>query len=224
MALNLDIFTLFPEAFDWLRGQRPVRKAIESGAGLQVRDYRDWTPLKGGRVDDAPYGGGAGMVLRVDVVDAALNGVYGDGERPRTVVLSPSGRLLDDQLVGELAAEDNLALLCGRYEGFDQRVHDHLADDEISIGRYVLAGGELPATVSADPIMRRLPRAPGDADSAVEESYSEALEGLPEYPHYTRPPEYRGWGVPEVLLSGDHARVREWRLEESRRRGAEPNT
>lgn len=224
MALNLDIFTLFPEAFDWLRGQRPVRKAIESGAGLQVRDYRDWTPLKGGRVDDAPYGGGAGMVLRVDVVDAALNGVYGDGERPRTVVLSPSGRLLDDQLVGELAAEDNLALLCGRYEGFDQRVHDHLADDEISIGRYVLAGGELPAMVIADAIMRRLPGALGDADSAVEESYSEALEGLPEYPHYTRPPEYRGWGVPEVLLSGDHARVREWRLEESRRRGAEPNT
>ena len=224
MALNLDIFTLFPEAFDWLRGQRPVRKAIESGAGLQVRDYRDWTPLKGGRVDDAPYGGGAGMVLRVDVVDAALNGVYGDGERPRTVVLSPSGRLLDDQLVGELAAEDNLALLCGRYEGFDQRVHDHLADDEISIGRYALAGGELPAVVIADAIMRRLPGALGDADSAVEESYSEALEGLPEYPHYTRPPEYRGWGVPEVLLSGDHARVREWRLEESRRRGAEPNT
>lgn len=224
MALNLDIFTLFPEAFDWLRGQRPVRKAIESGAGLEVRDYRDWTPLKGGRVDDAPYGGGAGMVLRVDVVDAALNGVYGDGERPRTVVLSPSGRLLDDQLVGELAAEENLALLCGRYEGFDQRVHDHLADDEISIGRYVLAGGELPAMVIADAIMRRLPGALGDADSAVEESYSEALEGLPEYPHYTRPPEYRGWGVPEVLLSGDHARVREWRLEESRRRGAEPNT
>lgn len=224
MALNLDIFTLFPEAFDWLRGQRPVRKAIESGAGLQVRGYRDWTPLKGGRVDDAPYGGGAGMVLRVDVIDAALNGVYGDGERPRTVVLSPSGRLLDDQLVGELAAEENLALLCGRYEGFDQRVHDHLADDEISIGRYVLAGGELPAMVIADAIMRRLPGALGDADSAVEESYSEALEGLPEYPHYTRPPEYRGWGVPEVLLSGDHARVREWRLEESRRRGAEPNT
>ena len=164
------------------------------------------------------------MVLRVDVVDAALNGVYGDGERPRTVVLSPSGRLLDDQLVGELAAEENLALLCGRYEGFDQRVHDHLADDEISIGRYVLAGGELPAMVIADAIMRRLPGALGDADSAVEESYSEALEGLPEYPHYTRPPEYRGWGVPEVLLSGDHARVREWRLEESRRRGAEPNT
>jgi len=222
--VELDIFTLFPEAFDWLRGQRPVRKAIENGAGLEVRDYREWTPLKGGRVDDAPYGGGAGMVLRVDVVDAALQGVYGEGDRPRTVVLSPSGRLLDDNLVSELAAEPSLALLCGRYEGFDQRVHDHLADDEVSIGRYVLAGGELPAMVIADAIMRRLPGALGDADSAVEESYSEALDGLPEYPHYTRPPEYRGWGIPEVLLSGDHARVREWRMEQSRQRGSQSQT
>jgi len=217
--MNLDIFTLFPEAFEWFRGQRPVRKAIEHGAALETRDYRDWTPLKGGRVDDAPYGGGAGMVLRVDVVDAALAGVYGDAPRPRTVVLSPAGRVLDDALVTELAAEPALALLCGRYEGFDHRVHEHLADDEVSIGRYVLAGGELPAMVIADAIMRRLPGALGDVDSAVEESWSEALDGLPEYPHYTRPPEYRGWGIPDVLISGDHKRVREWRLEQSRRRG-----
>ncbi|MCB0828834.1 MAG: tRNA (guanosine(37)-N1)-methyltransferase TrmD [Solirubrobacterales bacterium] len=216
--MNLDIFTLFPEAFGWLTGQRPVRKAIERGSRIDLRDYRDWTPLKGGRVDDAPYGGGAGMVLRVDVVDAALNGVYGDGDRPRTVVLTPSGRLLDEPMVSELASEPRLALLSGRYEGFDQRVHDHLADDEISIGRYVLAGGELPAMVVADAIMRKLPGALGDPDSAVEESYSEALEGMPEYPHYTRPPDYRGWSVPEVLVSGDHARVREWRMEQSRRR------
>ena len=216
--MNLDIFTLFPEAFAWLREQRPVRKAIEHGAGLDLRDYRDWTPLKGGRVDDAPYGGGAGMVLRVDVVDAALDGVYRDGDRPRTVVLAPTGRLLDEAMVSELAAEPGLALLCGRYEGFDQRVHEHLADDEVSIGRYVLAGGELPAMVVADAIMRKLPGALGDSDSAIEESFSEALEGMPEYPHYTRPAEYRGWGVPEVLVSGDHGRVREWRLEQSRRR------
>lgn len=216
--MDLDLFTLFPEAFGWLKEQRPVRKAIEHGSRLELRDYRDWTPLKGGRVDDAPYGGGAGMVLRVDVVDAALQGVYGDGERPRTVVLAPSGRLLDESVVVELAAEPGLALLCGRYEGFDQRVHDHLADDEISIGRYVLAGGELPAMVVADAIMRKLPGALGDADSAIEESYSEALEGMPEYPHYTRPPEYRGWGVPDVLISGDHARVSEWRLQQSRQR------
>ena len=158
------------------------------------------------------------MVLRVDVVDAALNGVYGDGDRPRTVLLTPAGRLLDEPMVNELASEPGLALLSGRYEGFDQRVHDHLVDDEISIGRYVLAGGELPAMVVADAIMRKLPGALGDPDSAVEESYSEALEGMPEYPHYTRPPDYRGWSVPEVLVSGDHARVREWRMEQSRRR------
>lgn len=217
--MNLDIFTLFPEAFDWFSSQRPVRKAIEHGASLQTRDYRDWTPLKGGRVDDAPYGGGAGMVIRVDVVDAALTGVYGEGERPRTVVLSPAGRLLDDALVGELAAEPELAILCGRYEGFDHRVHEHLADDEVSIGRYVLAGGEIPAMVMADAIMRRLPGALGDCQSAVEESWSEALDGLPEYPHYTRPPEYRGWEIPEVLVSGDHEKVRKWRLEQSRERG-----
>lgn len=219
--MRLDIFTLFPEAFDWFRQQRPVRKAIEHGAELNLRDYRDWTPLKGGRVDDAPYGGGAGMVLRVDVVDAALAGVYGDGEKPRTVVLSPAGRVLDDSLVTELAAEPCLALLSGRYEGFDHRVHEHLADDEVSIGKYVLAGGELPAMVIADTIMRRQPGALGDADSAIEESFSEALDGLPEYPHYTRPPEYRGWEVPGILTSGDHARVREWRREQSRQRGAE---
>lgn len=219
--MRLDIFTLFPEAFDWFRQQRPVRKAIEHGAELNLRDYRDWTPLKGGRVDDAPYGGGAGMVLRVDVVDAALAGVYGDGEKPRTVVLSPAGQVLDDSLVTELAAEPCLALLSGRYEGFDHRVHEHLADDEVSIGKYVLAGGELPAMVIADTIMRRQPGALGDAESAIEESFSEALDGLPEYPHYTRPPEYRGWEVPGILTSGDHARVREWRREQSRQRGAE---
>jgi len=214
--MKLDIFTLFPEAFDWFRQQRPVRKAIEHGAELNLRDYRDWTPLKGGRVDDAPYGGGAGMVLRVDVVDAALQGVYGDGEKPRTVVLSPAGRVLDDSLVAELAAEPGLALLCGRYEGFDHRVHEHLADDELSIGKYVLAGGALAAMVVAEAIMRRHPGARGDQASATEESC-----GMPEYPHYTRPPEYRGWGIPEVLVSGDHAKVREWRLDQSRQRGAE---
>jgi len=217
--VNLDIFTLFPEAFDWFREQRPVRKAIENGAAFNTRDYRDWTPLKGGRVDDSPYGGGAGMVLRVDVVDAALNGVYGEGERPRTIVLTPAGRTLDESLVTELAAEPSLALLSGRYEGFDHRVHEHLADDEVSIGNYVLAGGELPAMVVADTIMRRLPGALGDAESAIEESFSEALDGLPEYPHYTRPPEYRGWKIPEILISGDHAKVRKWRQEQSIRRG-----
>jgi tRNA (guanine37-N1)-methyltransferase len=216
--VRLDIFTLFPEAFEWFQSQRPVQNALAAGSELRLRSYRDTTPLAAGQVDDAPYGGGAGMVLRVDVVDAALDAAYGDGPRPRVVLLSPGGRLLDDRLVRELAEEPSLALLCGRYEGFDQRVHDHLADDEVSIGRYVLAGGELAAMVVADAVIRKLPGALGHAESAIEESFSEALAGAPEYPHYTRPPVYRGWGVPEILLSGDHGRVREWRLERSRER------
>jgi tRNA (guanine37-N1)-methyltransferase len=215
--MRLDIFTLFPEAFDWFQSQRSVRNALAEGNELHFFDYRDTTPLSAGQVDDAPYGGGAGMVLRVDVVDVALRAVYGE-EKPRIVLLSPTGRLLDDELADELTGEPHLALLCGRYEGFDERVHEHLADEEISIGRYVLAGGELPAMVVADVVMRKLPGALGHADSAVEESFSRTLEGMPEYPHYTRPPVYRGWDVPEVLLSGDHERVRDWRMEQSRAR------
>ncbi len=216
--MKLDIFTLFPEAFDWFRGQRSVTNAIAEGNELRLFNYRDTTPLKAGQVDDSPYGGGAGMVLRVDVVDAALTAAYGEGERPRIVLLSPTGPLLDDPIADELVGEGHLALLCGRYEGFDDRVHQHLADDEISIGRYVLAGGELPAMVVADVLMRKLPGALGHADSAAEESFSQVLEGMPEYPHYTRPPVHRGWEVPEILLSGDHEKVRQWRLERSRER------
>jgi tRNA (guanine37-N1)-methyltransferase len=218
--VRLDIFTLFPEAFSWFRGQRSVVNALEQGNELRFFNYRDTTPLGAGQVDDSPYGGGAGMVLRVDVVDAALRAAYGE-QRPRTVLLSPTGRLLDDELADELTGEPHVALLCGRYEGFDDRVHQHLADDEVSIGRYVLAGGELPAMVVADVLMRKLPGALGHSDSAVEESFSRLLEGMPEYPHYTRPPVHRGWEVPEVLLSGDHDRVRRWRLEQSRRRAEE---
>jgi tRNA (guanine37-N1)-methyltransferase len=161
------------------------------------------------------------MVLRVDVVDTALREAYDDGAMPRVVLLSPTGRLFDDEIAEELIAEPHVALLCGRYEGFDERIHEHLADDELSIGRYVLAGGELPAMVVADVLMRKLPGALGHERSAVEESFSRVLEGMPEYPHYTRPPDYRGWKVPEVLLSGDHERVREWRIEQSRARAAE---
>jgi len=216
--MKLDIFTLFPEAFDWFSSQRSVQNALGEGNELRLFNYRDTTPLGAGQVDDAPYGGGAGMVLRVDVVDAALRAAYGNGENPRVVLLSPTGRLLDDELADELTAEPHVALLCGRYEGFDERVHEHLAHDEVSIGRYVLAGGELPAMVLADVVMRKLPGALGDERSAVEESFSRVLEGAPEYPHYTRPPTYRGWGVPDVLLSGDHERVRRWRAEQSQAR------
>jgi tRNA (guanine37-N1)-methyltransferase len=219
--LKLDIFTLFPEAFDWFQTQRSVQNALREGNELRLIDYRATTPLGAGQVDDSPYGGGAGMVLRVDVVDAALQAAYGDGPRPRIVLLSPTGPLLDDPIADELVAEPHVALLCGRYEGFDDRVHQHLADDALSIGRYVLAGGELPAMVVADVLMRKLPGALGHEDSAVEESYSQVLEGMPEYPHFTRPASYRGWDVPEILLSGDHEKVRQWRLEQSRARAAE---
>jgi tRNA (guanine37-N1)-methyltransferase len=219
--LRIDVFTLFPEWFDWFGGQRHVRNALEGGSELRLFNYRDSTPLGGGQVDDAPYGGGAGMVLRVDVVDAALEAAYADGREPsRVVLLAPSGRPLDDALARELAGEPHIALLCGRYEGVDERVSEHLATDAVSVGPYVLSGGELAAMVVADAVMRKLPGALGHAESAVEESFSEALGGAPEYPHYTRPASYRGWNVPEVLVSGDHARVREWRLEESRRRAA----
>jgi len=218
--LILDVFTLFPEHFEWFLRQRHVSNALAEGNELTLRNYRDTTPLGAGQVDDSPYGGGAGMVMRVDVVDSALEALYGSHrESVRKIALTPSGRLLDEALAAELAAEPHLALLCGRYEGFDERVVEHLADESISIGRYVLAGGELPAMVIADSVIRKLPGALGDAESAVEESYSAALEGAPEYPHYTRPATYRGWDVPDVLLSGNHAKVKEWRLEQARRRG-----
>jgi tRNA (guanine37-N1)-methyltransferase len=219
--LKLDIFTLFPEAFDWFQSQRSVQNALGHGNELRLFNYRDTTPLTAGQVDDSPYGGGAGMVLRVDVVDAALEAAYPEGQRPRIVLLSPTGGLLDDELADELTQEPHVALLCGRYEGFDERVHEHLADDEVSIGRYVLAGGELPAMVLADVMMRKLPGALGHEQSAVEESFSRVLEGAPEYPHYTRPADYRGWAVPEVLVSGDHERVRRWRAEQSQTRAEE---
>lgn len=218
--MRIDVFTLFPDWFGWFAGQRHVRNALACGHTLEAVDLRATTPLSAGQVDDTPYGGGAGMVIRVDVVDAALGARYHDTDRPRRVVaLGAGGRQLDDALVAELATEPELALLCGRYEGFDERVHDHLATDVVSIGPYVLAGGELAAMVVCDALIRKLPWALGHAESAVEESFSAALEGAPEYPHYTRPSEWRGHGVPEVLLSGDHSRVREWRRAQARSRG-----
>jgi tRNA (guanine37-N1)-methyltransferase len=218
--MRLDVFTLFPEWFGWFREQRHVRNVLEAGSELRLINYRDTTPMGAGKVDDSPYGGGPGMVLRVDVVDAALRETYGEHPgTPRVIALSAAGRPFDDALADELANEPELALLCGRYEGFDERVHEHLATDVVSIGRYVLAGGELAAMVVADAVLRKLPGALGHVESAAEDSFSEALEGAPEYPQYTRPPSYRGWEVPEVLLSGDHQRIREWRLARSRERG-----
>jgi tRNA (guanine37-N1)-methyltransferase len=224
--MEIDVFTLFPEAFAWFARQRHVATAVAHGHKLGYVNYRDHTPLRAGQVDDTPFGGGAGMVLRVDVVEAALRAHYGvdpvqlPGQR-RVLALTPSGPVLDEALVSELAAGPSLTLLCGRYEGFDERVLEHFVSGTLSIGRYVLAGGELAAMVVVDTIVRKLPGALGDETSAVEESFSEALEGAPEYPHYTRPAEHRGWRVPEVLLSGHHARIREWRLAQSRLRAGQ---
>ena len=222
--MEIDIFTLFPEAFGWFERQRHVANALAAGHRLEYVNYRDHTPLGAGQVDDTPFGGGAGMVLRVDVVEAALRARYDRDPLElrrdrRVIVLSPGGSVLDDSLVSELAREESLTLLSGRYEGFDQRIVDHFATDEVSIGRYVLAGGELAAMVLCDTVLRKLPGALGHPESALEESFSEALAGAREYPHYTRPAEYRGWRVPGVLLSGHHARIKEWRLGQSAARG-----
>jgi tRNA (guanine37-N1)-methyltransferase len=221
--MNVDVFTLFPAWFDWFRDQRHVANALAAGHGLECVDYRESTPLKWGQVDDTPFGGGAGMVLRVDVVEAALRARYAADpvevrERRRVIALTPGGRLFDDALAAELAAEPELTLLCGRYEGFDERILEHFATEQVSIGRYVLSGGELAAMVVCDAVLRKLPGVLGKDESAVEESFSDALEGGVEYPHYTRPAEWRGWAVPDVLLSGHHERIRAWRAKESRRR------
>jgi tRNA (guanine37-N1)-methyltransferase len=221
--VNADVFTLFPQWFGWFREQRHMANALALGHTLETLDPRATTPLKWGQVDDTPFGGGAGMVLRVDVMEAALRARYGVDPvelraSRRVIALTPGGRLLDDALASELAGEAALTLLCGRYEGFDERIIEHFATEEVSIGRYVLAGGELAAMVVLDAVFRKLPGVLGDDESAVEESFSAALEGAPEYPHYTRPAEWRGWTVPDVLLSGHHARVRDWRLEQARSR------
>jgi tRNA (guanine37-N1)-methyltransferase len=195
--LRLDIFTQVPHAFAWMTEQRPLAAVLGTELELRLFNYRDTTPLRAGQVDDEPYGGGAGMVLRVDVVGAALEAVYGSSPDQRVIALTPQGRPLTQSVVEELAAERSLTLLSSRFEGFDERIVSHLASDAISIGPYVLSGGELPAMVLLDAIARRLP-----------------------YPHYTRPAEFRGWTVPEILLSGDHGRVAEWRRERSRERSA----
>lgn len=224
--MKIDVFTLFPEWFDWFRDQRHIKNLLQSGHQLDAVDLRANTPIANNRVDDTPYGGGAGMVIRVDVVDAALEGHYEEDavavkDSRRVAVLSPTGRPLTDALAAELAEESHLVLLCGRYEGFDQRVHDHYASDVISIGDYVLSGGELAAMVLVDAVTRKIPGAHGDDRSAIEDSFSEYLDGAPEYPHYTRPAEFRGWPIPDVLLSGNHAEIEAWRRAQSELRRSE---
>jgi tRNA (guanine37-N1)-methyltransferase len=213
--MRIDVFTLVPHAFAWLTEQRPIAGVLGGELELRLFNYRDTTPLRAGQVDDAPYGGGAGMVLRVDVVAAALDAVYDGGPEHRVIALTPQGRPLSQTVVEELAEEPTLTLLSARFEGFDERIVQHLCSDAISIGPYVLSNGDLPAMVLIDAVARRLPGAL--ADGSVElESFSAELGGGLEYPHYTRPAEFRGWKVPDVLLSGDHARIDAWRREHVR--------
>jgi len=213
--VRLDVFTLIPGAFAWLRDRRPVAAVLGTELELRILNYRDTTPLSAGQVDDEPYGGGPGMVLRVDVVAAAFDAVYGGVAAHRVVALAPTGRQLDQELVEELAAEPALTVLSARFEGFDQRILDHLCTDVVSIGPYVLSGGEIPALAVVDAVARRLPGALTEGSGEFE-SFSAALDGGLEYPHYTRPAEFRGWEVPEILLSGDHGRIDAWRRERVR--------
>jgi tRNA (guanine37-N1)-methyltransferase len=218
--VRFDVFTLFPPAFDWYLSQVHVRNAVELGHEFRLTNYRDHTPLGHLQVDDTPYGGGAGMVLRVDVVAAALDAVYGGIPKRRLIALTPQGRQLDQALVEELAVEESLTLLTSRFEGFDERIVEQICSDRVSIGPYVLSGGEIPAMALLDAVVRRLPGALGSEESGLIESFSEELDGGLEYPQYTRPAEFRGWKVPEVLLSGNHARIESWRREQSRVRSA----
>jgi tRNA (guanine37-N1)-methyltransferase len=213
--VQLDVFTLVPHAFSWLTEQRPVATVLGGELDLRLFSYRETTPLRNGQVDDEPYGGGAGMVLRVDVVAAAIEAAYGSARPQRVVALSPQGRQLTQAIVEELAGEDHVTLLSARFEGFDERIVEHLATDSISIGPYVLSNGDLPAMVMVDAIARRLPGALSEGSGELE-SFSDELGGGLEYPHYTRPAEFNGWRVPDVLLSGDHARIESWRKEHVR--------
>src|ERR687886_1488451 len=217
--MRIDVFTLVPHAYAWLTEQRPVAAVLGTELDLRLLNYRDTTPLRAGQVDDEPYGGGAGMVLRVDVVAAALDAVYGGVPDQRVIALTPQGRQLTQEVVEELATEERLTLLSARFEGFDERVVRHLASDAISVGPYVLSNGDLPAMILVDAIARRLPGAIREESGAFE-SFSAELEGGLEYPQYTRPAEFRGWRVPDVLLSGNHGQIDEWRREQSRARTA----
>jgi tRNA (guanine37-N1)-methyltransferase len=234
IGLRIDVLTIFPGWFEGPLTTSLLGKARDAGTlDLRVHDLRDWTTDRHRTVDDAPYGGGAGMVMRADVWFAAAEGVWNDlppeatagrtdpqegarfvagGDRPRTVLLTPRGRPLTQALARELADEDRLVLLCGRYEGIDERVHDAVATDEVSIGDYVLFGGEVAAAALIEAVTRLVPGVMGNAASPEDESFT---SGLLEYPHYTRPAELRGQGIPEVLTSGDHGAVDAWRHEQA---------
>ncbi len=217
---RIDILTLFPEMFQGPFDASIVARAREQGLiEIALHNIRDWAFDKHRRVDDEPYGGGAGMVMKPEPLFAAVEAVQEQLEPPgHVLLLTPQGRLLTQEVVEELAARPRLLLICGRYEGFDERVREHLADDEISIGDYVISGGEPAAIVLVDALVRRIPDALGNEESLDEESHT---RGLLEYAQYTRPAEFRGWQVPDVLLSGNHAEVEKWRRRQSLLRTAQ---
>ena len=210
-ALRIDVVTIFPQLFDAPLRTSLLGKAVADGLiDVRVHDLREHGLGKHRSVDDEPYGGGAGMVMRPEPLFEAVERVR--GPESHVVLLSPRGRRLDNGVVSALADHGHLILLCGRFEGVDERVAEHLVDDEVSIGDYVLAGGELPALVLVEAVSRLVPGVLGNAESLASESYA---HGLLEYPQYTRPAEYRGWRVPDVLVSGDHDAVERWRREQS---------
>ena len=211
--MRFDVFTLFPEVFEPYLAASILQRARQRGLiEINLYNIRDWTFDRHHITDDMPYGGGGGMVMKPEPIFAAVESVLGAPPACPVILMDPQGRKFDHKVAMELVQHEHLALLCGRYEGIDERVRQHLASDEISIGDFVLTGGELPALVVIDAVGRLLPGALGDPQAAAQDSHA---TGLLEYPHYTRPPEFRGWGVPEVLLSGDHGRIARWRREQS---------
>lgn len=215
--MRFDILTLFPEIFDSFLSESLLKRAIDAGLlAIHRWNIRDWAKGKHHKVDDRPYGGGPGMVLKPDVVFDCVEAVQAKGSPGKLVLLTPAGERLTQGLVGNLAKEPRLLLLCGRYEGFDERIRLGLAPLEISIGDYVTNGGEVPAMVVIETVMRLVPGVLGDEESAAEDSFREP--GWIEYPQYTRPAEFRGMRVPEVLLGGNHQEIQAWRESEARRR------
>lgn len=217
--MRMDVLTLFPAMFPGYLGQSLLNKAIEKGlVSVQIHDLREWSDDPNNKVDDRPFGGGPGMILMVDPVVRAVESIQKMNEEPATVVMmTPGGRRLDQKLVEEMASGTRYLLLCGRYEGFDQRVSDILHPIEISVGDYILNGGEVAAMVMIDTLVRLVPGVLGHELSSVEDSFSRGNRLL-EYPQYTRPREYRGLQVPDVLLGGNHPEIRRWRDEQSRMR------
>jgi tRNA (guanine37-N1)-methyltransferase len=210
-----DVFTLFPEVFTPYLQASILQRAIQSGLfEVNLHDIRQWAEGRHHTTDDTPYGGGGGMVMKPEPVFSAVESVLGAPPSCPLILLTPQGRTFNQRIAQELAAQPHLALLCGHYEGVDERIRRHLVSDEISIGDFVLTGGELPAMILIDAIIRFIPGALGDPDGAMDDSYA---SGLLEYPHFTRPEEFRGWHVPETLLSGNHAAIARWRREQALR-------